>query len=334
MIDFAAIKSRHPLEDYVHHRAERVRRAPGGIICACPIHKEANGTSFSVNIKKQVWHCFGKCRAGGDILSLVMALDGAADARAAAEILEGRPLTDDETQSAAARTIAPRAEIVTPKELPELPKFYLGEQRHFDQIATLRKLPHAHGVAMMQEFGVLRFCMAYDQPAYAILDVDNPCNVQVRRMDGELWFGRSKVMGIRRNWSQWPVGLTVLERHRTRIPIMLVEGTGDFIAAWHYASEHGDFVPVAMFGASQPIHPSALPLFHGHKVKIMQQNDPAGFKASADWKDQLQTVAAHPEIIQIPGEGTDLNDHLSAGGELLESETFNVPALPTASTNL
>lgn len=316
MIDFAAIKARHPLEDYVRRKVNRVRSATGGLLCKCPIHNEKNGESFSVNVKKQLWHCFGKCGMGGDIFTLVMALEGAADVTAAAEILEGRPLTEEERHISSARPVPNEAGIILPRELPEPPVFYTGQERHFQKVAALRNLPDTYGVAMMQRFGVLRFCVAYEQPAYAILDVENPCNVQVRRMDGGLWFDRAKVMGIRGNWAAWPVGLSALPILPDHTGIVMVEGTGDFIAAWHYASACGDFIPVAMFGAANPIHMGALPLFDGRNVIVIQQNDSAGERAAVRWRDQLQQGGAQVSIAIVPGEGNDLNDHLSAGGEV------------------
>ena len=184
----------------------------------------------------------------------------------------------------------------------------------FAQVARVRKLPTAAGPAMAADYGTLRFCTVYDEPAWAVLDVENPCNVQVRRMDGRLWFGKTKVMGITGNWAAWPVGLSVALR-MPRSEIWLVEGTGDFIAAWSCAVEGwGNFVPVAMFGTSNDVHQGALPLFCGRSVVIVQQHDSSGAGAAVRWEEQLRAAGATVRVCLVPGENDDLNDWVSAGG--------------------
>jgi hypothetical protein len=168
----------------------------------------------------------------------------------------------------------------------------------------------------MQALGVLRFTVAYQHPAWAILDVDNPCNTQVRRMDGKLWFDRAKVMGITGNWAAWPVGLTVADKFPD-LPLVLVEGTGDFVAAYDaVAATHWNAIPIAMFGASQKIHPGALPLLAEKTITIIEQHDPAGARATANWAEQLATVGATVTTWQVPTPGSDLNDHIAAHLEL------------------
>lgn len=327
MIDFAAIKARHPLEAVLERRGVVLRRAPGGYVARCPVHGGEKGWAFSINEKKQLWYCHSKCQRGGDVFRLVMELDGAADARAAAEILEGRPLTEQERQ----RPAPARAEVAKTAEvriLPSVPKFYLGEERHLRAVADLRKL-HWRSMEEAQRQGCLRFCMAYDQPAFAVLDAANPCNVQVRRMDGQLWFERSKVMGVRGNWAAWPVGLSAALAH-PKSTILLVEGTGDFLAGWDMRNQAVDVIPVAMFGAGQAIHPGALPLFEHRRVIIIEQHDGAGASARERWLAQLQQAAARVSVWQVPGEGADLNDHISAGHDpepiLSENNNEAVPA--------
>ena len=319
-IDPDQIKARHTIEDLLMKRGVHLRKATAGHTCKCPIHQEQSGTSFSINTRKQLWFCHGKCGTGGDIFTLIQHLDGAADWIEAAEILENRPLRDTPSDPARKWTPPPKRaaplEVLSPRTLPDLPKLYLGHIRHLQQVATQRKLEHWSGPCLMQALGVLRFTVAYQHPAWAILDVDNPCNVQVRRMDGKLWFQRAKVMGITSNWAPWPVGLSVAEKF-PELPLLLVEGTGDFVAAYdQVAATHISAVPVAMFGASQKIHPQALPLMADKTVTIIQQNDPAGERASATWAEQLTATGCRVTTWTVPLEGGDLNDWVSAGNHL------------------
>lgn len=319
MIEWDDIKARHPIEDELAKRGFQLRRASGGWQMKCPLHNEQKGMSFCVDDKKQLWKCFGKCQCGGDVIKLVMELDEC-DATTACEILEGRKLRDDANYQHVPRKPrhVPVKEVTQVRELPNIPKLYRGERRHWEAVAKLRKLPHAGGVEMAVRHGVLRFCLAYDQPAWAVLDVGNPCNVQVRRMDGELWFDRAKVMGVKHNWAKWPVGLEVALQN-AQAEIVLVEGTGDFIAAYHACADgHTGGIPLAMFGASNPIHEGALTLLEGRKVRIIEQHDEAGAKATELWAGQLREAGCEVLTRLVPVGGEDLNDHLSAGREMGE----------------
>lgn len=40
----------------------------------CPLHSEKHG-SFVVHPDRQTWHCYGACNKGGDVISLVMAVE-------------------------------------------------------------------------------------------------------------------------------------------------------------------------------------------------------------------------------------------------------------------
>lgn len=312
MIDFKEIKEHHRIESVLAKRGVDLRRAAGGFVCCCPLHDEKT-PSFNINVQKQLWHCFG-CDKGGDVFDLVMALDGAATAKDAAEILEGRPLTEEELSKPAART-EPRPAISEARIVPaELPTMYKGQERHWRIVADLRKL-YWTSMQAAAEAGCLRFCVAYGVPAYAILDTCNPCNVQIRRMDGGLWFERSKVMGFKGNWAEWPVGLHAALKHPAAT-ILLVEGTGDFLAGWDIRNQGLDVVPVAMFGARNKIHAGALPLFHGRNVLICQQHDAAGAAAAACWQGQLTQAQARVKVWCVPQEGQDLNDFVSAGGDI------------------
>lgn len=50
----------------------------------CPLHKGDNPTAFVVTLSRDLWHCFTRCDAGGDVVSLVQSLDRATFAQAAA----------------------------------------------------------------------------------------------------------------------------------------------------------------------------------------------------------------------------------------------------------
>lgn len=337
MIDFEDIKARHRLEDVVGRVPGVVmRRASGGFLIKCPLHSEKNGASFSINVAKQLWRCHGKCQAGGDVLSFVMAMHGAEDAKAAAEILEGRPLTTEEQSRPRPQRIAKLSFANDREEAREampLPRMFRAEQlkeapqHYFDLIARARGL-HWAGIKMAHDAGCLRFCKAQWRPegeafaCYAILDVEHPCNVQFRRLDADpetrkaLTFWRdTKVMGWKGNQGNWPVGIDVAIQHRSAT-VLLVEGTGDFLAGWDIRNQGYDVIPVGVFGASNAISAQALPFFERREVILVQQHDPAAAFAAERWTQQLQQAHAKVRTWLVPEEGADLNDYVSAGGDV------------------
>ena len=336
MIDFDAIKDRHRIEDVLVQRYNVVlKRASGGYLVKCPIHSEQNGASFSVNDKKQLWRCHGKCQAGGAVLDLVMAMDGAENALAAAEILEGRALTDEEKtrpkpqrlaklqfidERAEARAAMPLPRMFRAEQLKEPPQHY------FELIAKARRL-HWCSIKMAHDAGCLRFCQAQWREngerfnCYAILDAENPVNVQFRRMDldangkAKCFWGDTKVMGWKGNQGNWPVGIDVALAN-PQSTILLVEGTGDFLAGWDIRALGHDVIPVGMFGASNAINLHTLPFFERREVIIVQQHDAACEIATERWTQQLATAHARVRTWLVPEEGADLNDYVSAGGDV------------------
>ena len=122
MIEWDEIKGRHPIEDELQKRGFKLRRSGTGFLMKCPLHNEQKGESFSIDVRKQLWKCFGKCQCGGDVIKLVMELDEV-DALTAAEVLEGRSLRDDPAHKHVPRKprIVPPKEDVEPlRELPQI----------------------------------------------------------------------------------------------------------------------------------------------------------------------------------------------------------------------
>lgn len=347
MIDFAAIKARHSIESVLERRYNLVlKRAAGGWLIKCPIHGEQKGTSFGVNERKQLWRCYGKCQSGGSVLDLVMAMEGAANALAAAEILEGRPLTEEEKSRPRPQRLARLQfsdERVEARAAMPLPRMFRADQlkekpqHYFEVIGKARGL-HWVSIQMAHDAGCLRFCQAQWRDAgerfncYAIMDAENPANVQFRRMDAGpdgkalCFWGDTKVMGWRGNQGNWPVGVDVAIAN-PQSTILLVEGTGDFLAGWDIRGLGFDVIPVGIFGASNSISPHALPFFERRQVIIAQQHDVACQVAAERWTQQLTAHNAQVRTWLVPMEGADLNDYISEGGDV--NLILNTHATPT-----
>jgi len=324
MIDFGTIKARHRIEDVLARRGHVLHKVAGGFATRCPVHDGKKPKSLFIHASKQWCKCWTECGYIGSVIDLIMALDGAATAVEAVEILEGRPLTEAEHSRPRTQRVE-RLRLTPERECKELPKFYKGEQRHFEVIGKARALPW-QTVQMAHDAGHVRFCQAgwregQSLNCYAVLDVGNPVNVQFRRMDVSPDTGKAlpfwddcKVMGWKGNQASWPVGIDTAIQNKAAT-ILLVEGTGDFLAAWYVRDVGFDVVPVAVFGASNSIARQALPFFERREVVIIQQHDAAADAAARRWSEQLQGAAARVRTWTVPDEGADLNDFVSAGGD-------------------
>jgi hypothetical protein len=222
---------------------------------------------------------------------------------------------------------APRAAWPQPhqaeaKPKPVLPDFSRGNAADFKQLANLRKIP-CEGLEWANERGLLWFATLKDFPAWIVTDSAR-VNAQARRMDGRQWehIG-AKAWTLPRSWASWPIGI----REAQPFPaIALCEGAPDFLAAhyltlWEQASHHTkrdvQCAPVTMLGASQRIHPDALPMFTGKRVRIFGHDDEDGSAAVERWARQLEVVGADVDAFNFAGlrqwdakPVKDLNDSL------------------------
>ena len=76
-IDFTALKRQVSIKDVLSRYgllAGLHEKKPGRLVGPCPIHGGKNGTSFNVDLEKNVFHCFSQC-GGGNVLDLVMKIE-------------------------------------------------------------------------------------------------------------------------------------------------------------------------------------------------------------------------------------------------------------------
>ena len=119
----------------------------------------------------------------------------------------------------------------------------------------------------------------------------------------------------------WPVGAADIG---SKPVVLLAEGMPDLLAAIQVISSedrHADTAAVAMLGAGKLIHPQALPLFAGKRVRIFPDNDPAGLQAGGVWQRQLEEVGAEVDRFSMSAQEQsgrkpikDLNDFVTACG--------------------
>lgn len=147
-------------------------------------------------------------------------------------------------------------------------------------------------------------------------------NCQFRRMDGHAFphpSGPKKTLAAPGSWASWPIGAADLS---TVESVLLVEGSGDFLAAWHFiTAEHlsGRCAAVCMTGAANWIPSEALPEIAKRRVRILPHLDTskAGEEAALRWETQLTKAGGSAHCFDLTGLTTadgvevgDLNDVL------------------------
>ncbi|MDJ0839679.1 MAG: CHC2 zinc finger domain-containing protein [Acidobacteriota bacterium] len=87
-----------------------LRKKGGRIIGPCPLHHGDNPHAFVVTLTKDLWHCFTRCDAGGDVVELVRRLDALTYPQAAAYL-------------ATLAGVSPKPPAPPPKKPAPLPRF-------------------------------------------------------------------------------------------------------------------------------------------------------------------------------------------------------------------
>jgi DNA primase len=77
-LNFQYLKRAVSIETVLRDKGLRIHLKKRGdqLFGPCPLHGGDNPRAFVVSLSKNLWHCFTKCDAGGDIVSLVRRLDG------------------------------------------------------------------------------------------------------------------------------------------------------------------------------------------------------------------------------------------------------------------
>lgn len=77
-LDFATLKRRVSIEQVLAAKGllSSLRKQGSSLVGPCPIHRGDSQRAFSVSLTRNIWHCFTRCDAGGDVVDLVRRLDG------------------------------------------------------------------------------------------------------------------------------------------------------------------------------------------------------------------------------------------------------------------
>ena len=180
-------------------------------------------------------------------------------------------------------------------------------------------------VSLALSLRTLTFAIVRGYRCWLLVDAEERC-VEARRLDGMPFtqcgtLGRRKAHTLRGSRKDWPLGVAVLRRVPQYRTLLLVEGGPDYLAALHFAQEleRWDVLPVAMLGrgTGTRIHPAALELMRGRRVRLYPHNDAdgGGAKSARQWASQLIGVDCQVDVFEFHElrrtDGTpvkDLND--------------------------
>lgn len=292
--DLALSKQRLPLPELLV-RLGLFECAPGAGSHPCPLHQERKGAAFNLRYTRGVWLwiCHGKCATGGDEVSFLEAFHGLNRRDAIAKYRELTGFSDRGHTALHGLARPPRYPKPKQTMLDFPPQLHPGGHSECEQVARLRSVPTATTVAMSKS-GLLGFADVCGLPSWIVFDAYRKI-AEARRLDGAP-YPPTKILATRKTHTlkgsqkNWPLGLAPGDE-----PILLVEGSGDFVAAHYFCAftqrSTARWKPVAMLGASvNTLHPEAVPLLTGRRVRIVPQTDEAGAKAGRHWAKLLQDI--------------------------------------------
>lgn len=250
-----------------------------------------------------------------DAPAFYAALRGITLAEARRELMQRLGITgktSPATFQRACRPILKPAEKPAPKPLPDLPHLYTDRQ-FFKELADIRSVSIEAVSLAVDNFGTIKFFHDSRWKRGWVLTDRSERVLQGRLITGEKWYHGGKthnfIKGI-----DYPVGIQTSWKFPADFPILLVEGSGDYLAACDVdLHAKREFLPVAMLGTSATIPDDCLPFFKGRDVRIIAHPGDGGRKAAEGWRSRLRAVCS-VTLEQFCDGDLDLNDLVKRDG--------------------
>lgn len=271
-----------------------------GKSCKSPF-REDHTASFSVYRDGRRWKDFASAESGDAVDFLARAL-GLSSNDACREFI--RIAGGGNTLPAVGKSPAKKSESEESKKKRKRERWPVLEvptDEELCMIAGARGFS-VEGLRVAADRGLLWCADSAEGRAWVVTD-SKRLNAQARLLSGKTWkcIGGKKARTLPGSEAAWPIGLREASSFDR---IALVEGSSDFLAAFHLAwvaGRENDVAPVAMLGASLAIPDDALPLFEGRSVRIFPDNDAAGLGAAARWMGQLERVECKVDFFSFDG---------------------------------
>ena len=243
------------------------------------------------------------------------ALRGITLAEARRELMERLGITgktSPATFQRACRPVLKPAEKPAPKTLPDLPHLYKDRQ-FFKELADIRSVSIEAVSLAVDNFGTIKFFHDSRWKRGWVLTDRSERVLQGRLITGEKWYHGGKTHNFLEG-IHYPVGIATSWKFPADFPILLVEGSGDYIAACDVdLHAKREFLPVAMLGTMATIPDDCLPFFKGRDVRIIAHPGTQGMKAAKTWRSSLRAVCS-VTLEQLCDGDLDLNDLVKRDG--------------------
>lgn len=305
--------------------------------CFCPFRPDDRRRSFSV-FTNTGGEELAKCFKSGDVFdapALLAAVEGM-DIKAACRLFIEIAGVKGEPHEPRHRQRVRQIEAQAPaRAKPFLPALRAPTSEEAAQIAALRHVS-PESVLYAASLEVLFVARWRGFPSWCVTDSAR-WNCQFRRMDGKPFphpAGAKKTLAATGSWASWPIGAANL---RTAENVLLVEGSGDFLAAWHFITAehlHGRCVAAAMTGAANWIPSEALQEVAKKRVRIFPHLDTskAGEEAALRWETQLTKAGGSAHCFDLSGLVTSSGDAVGDLNDVLLMERHEIENLGSIAT--
>jgi DNA primase len=306
-VSFAEVKQKVPIPDVLEVLgiAERFQRKNDLLTGVCPLPGHQHGPSpnpeqFKINRKDGIWlwHCFGDCQRGGDVIELVKEMTGFDDAhvrfwfaeRFADRLTLKRPREEKKARKETATKDSAKdspekpaaSEETGPEEMPEEPplkplRFQLnlrGDVPYLQKRGLEAETIERYGIGLCNR-GVLKGYIAIPVYAYPRQPGENPLAYLGR------WPGDDFDESAGRPRYKWPegflksrivYGLAEALESPTEMPLIVVEGPFKV----YHLFQVGFSNVVAIFGSDLSDQQAAILAATGRPIVLVFDGDSAG----------------------------------------------------------
>lgn len=316
-----------------------LKRAGSSYKGLCPFHNEKT-PSFTVDEKKQLFHCFG-CGAGGDVVSFIMQKEGLSYPEALKYLAQKAGIRIDYSNSPASNSknkilyeinkeimMYYYKNLLTSKEaIGYLKKrglnskvvntFMLGFAKNsWDDLLNFINYM-GYDKEDMEEIGLIKKSAQgkyYDKYRNRIIfpiinNYGNVIGFGGRSIDSQMpkYLNSPESDIFKKRYNLY--GLNIFKRQRSK-DIILVEGYMDVIAL----NNHGIDNAVASLGTALTVDQAKLIKRYSQSVYICYDSDEAGVKASQKAIDIFLSIGIKAKIIEL-GENLDPDDFIKKYGK-------------------
>lgn len=303
--------------------------------CFCPFRPDDYRKTFSV-FTSTSGDELAKDFKNGDVYdapALLGAVEGLSmrDACKLFIDLAGVRNTPQEPRKRQRKPQAPPLKAPAPaRDKPALPALQAPTNKEAEIIAAQRRVSR-ESVLFAASCGLLFVARWRGFPSWAVTDAAR-WNCQFRRMDGKPFphpAGAKKTLAASGSWASWPIGAADIGGAES---VLLVEGSGDFLAAWHFITAeqlHGRCAAVCMTGAANWIPSEALSAFHRRQTRIFPHLDTseAGELAALRWETQITSAGGSAHCYDLHGLATTSGEAVSDLNDVLKMHAHEIQNL-------